>query len=137
MKSDEDGLPNHPDRHAIDDWMLNGPKNARIEELVRELTLECGLRLREVESIIEDVLLTHRNISERGDPAIEGKPVSEIGAVQLAYDVAAQFKLLNKAYATGTVEAIHSAVIEVAEAHRMKSSGIADMLASSSDDDVS
>lgn len=137
MKSDEDGLPDHPDRHAIDDWMLNGPKNARIEELVRELTLECGLRLSEVERIIEDVLLTHRNLSKRGDPAIEGKPVSEIGAVQLAYDIAAQFKLLNKAYATGTAEAIQSAVIEVAEARRMKSSGIADMLASNSDDDVS
>jgi len=137
MKSDEDELPDHPDRHAIDDWLLYGPKNTRIEELVRELTLQCGLRLNEVEGIIEGVLLTHRNISKRGDSAIEGKTGSEIGAVQLAYDLAAQFKPLNEAYATGSAEAAESAVIEVAEAQRMKSSGIADMLSSYSDDDVS
>ncbi len=57
------GGVDHPDRHAIDDWVLNGPKNARIEELVRELTLERGLRLSEVEDIIVNVLLVHLSAS--------------------------------------------------------------------------
>ena len=128
VENDKRDLSHHPDRHAIDDWMLNGPKDGRIEELVRELTLGLGLRLSVVEDIIVNVLLAQRNISKRCDPAIEGKSGPEIGAVQLAYDVAAQFKILNEAYATGSAEAIDAAVIKVAEARRMKSSGIADML---------
>jgi len=137
--SSENGLTgqDHPDLHEIDDWMLNGPKNGRIEELLRELTLGFELRLSVVEDIIVNVLLAQRNISRLGDPAIEGTSVSEIGAVQLANDVAAQFKMLNEAYATGSAEAIEAAVIKVAEARRMKSNGIADMLASYSDDDAS
>ncbi len=79
----------------------------------------------------------HRKISNRGDPAIEGKTGLEIGAMRLANDAAAQFRIMNEAYATGSAEAIDSAIIEVAEARRMKSSGIADMLASYSDDDAS
>ncbi|MDO6591764.1 hypothetical protein DS901_16630 [Loktanella sp. D2R18] len=50
MKSDED--VGHPDQHAIDDWFLYGPKNVDIENLVRELTLERGLRLAQVEDEI-------------------------------------------------------------------------------------
>lgn len=46
----------HPDRHAIDDWVLNGPKNTRIEELVRELTLRQGLRLHDVVNGIVEAL---------------------------------------------------------------------------------
>lgn len=42
----------HPDQHAINDWLLYGPKDGRIEELVRELTLGCGLRLADVEYLI-------------------------------------------------------------------------------------
>jgi len=40
MKSDEDA--GHPDQHAVNDWFLYGPKNAEIENLVRELTLKRG-----------------------------------------------------------------------------------------------
>ena len=137
VENDKNELPHHPDRHAIDDWMLNGPKNGRIEELVRELTLGLGLRLSVVEDIIVNVLLAQRNISKQCDPEFDGKSGPEIGAVQLANDVAAQFKMLNEAYATGSAEAIEAAVIKVAEARRMKSSGLADMLTSYSDDDVS
>jgi hypothetical protein len=137
VETDKNELPHHPDRHAIDDWMLNGPKNGRIEELVRELTLEFGLRLSVVEDIIVNVLLARRNISKRRDSMIDDKSGPEIGAVQLADDVAAQFKMLNEAYATGSAEAIEAAVIKVAEARRMKSNGIADWLASYSDDDAS
>jgi|GEM_PF-6111394 len=43
----------HPDIHEINDWLLNGPKNPRIEELVRALTLEAGMRLSEVEGLME------------------------------------------------------------------------------------
>ena len=43
----------HPDIHEINDWLLYGPKNSRIEELVRALTLEAGMRLSEVEGLME------------------------------------------------------------------------------------
>lgn len=55
----------HPDRHAINDWVLNGPRNARIEELVRELTLEQGLRLHDVENVLVAALEARQN-QERG-----------------------------------------------------------------------
>jgi len=71
----------HPDQHEIDDWFLYGPKNGRIGELVRELTLERGLRLSEVEGIVLNVLLARRNILKRGDPAIEGNSGPEVGTV--------------------------------------------------------
>ena len=43
----------HPDRQAIDDWALYGPKNPRIAELVRELALRHDLRVADIESHIE------------------------------------------------------------------------------------
>lgn len=46
----------HPDQHDIDNWILYGPKNGQISELVRDLTLDCGLGLAEVESLIIAVL---------------------------------------------------------------------------------
>lgn len=91
----------------------------------------------QVEDIIVNVLVAHRKFSKRGDLAIEGKSGPEIRAVQLVHDVAAQFKMLNEAYATGSAAAIEAAVIMVAEARSMKSSGIADIVASYSDDDAS
>lgn len=124
----------HPDRHAIDDWTLNGPKNGRIEELVRELTLEHGLRLSEVENVVVDVLLAYQNVSKRGASEAEGNSASDIRAVRLANNTATQLKILITAYATGSADAIDTAVIEIAEARRMKLAGIADMLASSLDD---
>lgn len=63
----------------------------------------------QVEDIIANVLLTHRKVSKQDDPAIEVKSRPEVEA----------------------------AIIKVAEARRMNSSGIADMLASYSDDDAS
>lgn len=54
MKSDED--VGHPDQRAVDDWFLYGPKNVDIENLVRELTLERGLRLAQVEDEIVTAL---------------------------------------------------------------------------------
>ncbi|WP_106745373.1 hypothetical protein [Yoonia maritima] len=134
VENDKNELPNHPDRHAIEDWMLYGPKNGRIEELVRELTLERGLRLREVENIIVDVLLAYQNVAKRDAAAIEGKSASDIDAVRLANDTATQLKILNTAYATGSADAIDAAVVEIVEARRMKSAGIADMLESYSKD---
>ncbi|MCF2872889.1 hypothetical protein L0664_17620 [Octadecabacter sp. G9-8] len=61
------GGVDHPDRHAIDDWVLNGPKNARIEELVRELTLEQGLRLHDVENVLVEALEARRDQQRRRD----------------------------------------------------------------------
>ncbi len=124
----------HPDRRAIDDWTLNGPKNGRIEELIRELTLEHGLRLSEVENIVVDVLLAYQNVSKRDASEAEGNSASDIRAVRLANNTTTQLKILITAYATGSADAIDAAVIEIAEARRMKLAGIADMLASSSDD---
>lgn len=123
----------HPDRRAIDDWTLNGPKNGRIEELIRELTLEHGLRLSEVENIVVDVLLAYQNVSKRDASEAEGNSASDIRAVRLANNTTTQLKILITAYATGSADAIDAAVIEIAEARRMKLAGIADMLASSSD----
>lgn len=40
----------HPDRQAIDDWALYGPKNPRIAELVRELALRHHLVVADIES---------------------------------------------------------------------------------------
>ncbi len=48
----------HPDQHEIDDWFLYGPKDQKIEVLVRELTLLNGLRLADVERTMIDALET-------------------------------------------------------------------------------
>lgn len=42
----------HPDRCELDDWLLYGPKDGRIAELVRLLAFGHGLRLRAVEDLI-------------------------------------------------------------------------------------
>lgn len=46
----------HPDQHEINDWFLYGPKDQKIEALVRELTLSHGLRLVEVERTMIEAL---------------------------------------------------------------------------------
>lgn len=46
----------HPDRQAIDDWALYGPKNPRIAELVRQLALRHHLGVADIESRIESGL---------------------------------------------------------------------------------
>ncbi len=53
-------LGEHPDLLRINDWFLNGPRNGRIEEAVRDLTLVHGLRLVEVEGIILQALEAKR-----------------------------------------------------------------------------
>ncbi len=53
----DDGVE-HPDQHAIDDWFLYGPQNQQIEPLVRQLAIEHGLRLAEVEEFIVAALET-------------------------------------------------------------------------------
>jgi len=45
----------------------------------------------------------------------------------LANDTAAQLKMLREANANGSTKIIDEAVIDVAEARRVKSSGIADL----------
>jgi len=42
----------HPDSHELDDWPLYGPKNTEVEVLVRQLALDHGLRVREIENVL-------------------------------------------------------------------------------------
>lgn len=42
----------HPDSHILDDWVLYGPRDARIEQLVSRLALDHGLRVAEIEDLI-------------------------------------------------------------------------------------
>lgn len=49
-------LNDHPDIHALHDWPMYGPKESRIADLVRELALDHGLRVEEIETIIEAAL---------------------------------------------------------------------------------
>lgn len=46
----------HPDSHLLDDWVLYGPRDARIEQLVSRLALDHGLRVAEIEDVIIDAL---------------------------------------------------------------------------------
>ena len=65
----------HPDRQAIDDWALYGPKNSRIAEAVRELARRHDLRVADIESHIEAGLRDWLNVldaaktTNRGDGA--------------------------------------------------------------------
>lgn len=77
-KPNTDGQPrvDHPDMHEIGDWFLYGPKNAQIEEIVRELTLIHGLRLAAVEGLIVTALEERRQ-SFSGAPGVSaGKIIS-------------------------------------------------------------
>ncbi|WP_343503555.1 MULTISPECIES: hypothetical protein [Roseobacteraceae] len=49
-------LPTHPDQQALNEWFLFGPKNARIEQLVRKLALEHGYRVNAVENLVVHAL---------------------------------------------------------------------------------
>ena len=48
--------PHHPDRQAIDDWALYGPKNPEISELVDRLAFDHAWRVREIEEFILQAL---------------------------------------------------------------------------------
>lgn len=68
-----DELParTHPDSHLLDDWVLYGPKDARMERLVRRLALDHGLRVADIEGFIIAALERHLKELESGDQWIE------------------------------------------------------------------
>lgn len=49
-------MPHHPDSHELDDWPEYGPKNPAIANLVRALAYDRGMRVTEIERIIERAL---------------------------------------------------------------------------------
>lgn len=51
------GYDSHPDASALRDWVLYGPQNPVIFQLVERLVLQRGMRLGEIESMIQDLLL--------------------------------------------------------------------------------
>ncbi|WP_294607160.1 hypothetical protein [uncultured Roseovarius sp.] len=69
----ENGLPvrTHPDSHLLNDWVLYGPRDARIEQLVSRLALDHGLRVAEIEDLI--VAALGRRLAElaNGDQWVE------------------------------------------------------------------
>lgn len=61
-QSGETNSRHHPDDHALLDWGIYGPRDARIEQLVWTLAKDHGLRLSEIEELIVDAL--ERRISQ-------------------------------------------------------------------------
>lgn len=49
-------MNNHPDSHLLDDWCLYGPNNQEIFHLVAQLAREKGMRVSEIENVIEVAL---------------------------------------------------------------------------------
>lgn len=49
-------MAQHPDSHELDDWPLYGPQNTAIANLVRGLAHTGGMRIVEIEAIIERAL---------------------------------------------------------------------------------
>lgn len=62
----------HPDRQALDDWALYGPKNPHIAELVRELALQHEFRIADIESHIEARLREWLEILDAAENATLG-----------------------------------------------------------------
>ncbi|MGH6763031.1 MAG: hypothetical protein ACRECW_15770 [Phyllobacterium sp.] len=46
----------HPDSHELDDWPLYGPKSGTIFDLVSRLAYEKGMRVADIEKLIEEAL---------------------------------------------------------------------------------
>ncbi len=46
----------HPDSHELNDWAIYGPKSPEIACLVDRLALDHGMRVREIEGLILQVL---------------------------------------------------------------------------------
>lgn len=46
----------HPDNHELDDWPIYGPKSPVIADLVRALAHDHGMRVVDIELIIERAL---------------------------------------------------------------------------------
>lgn len=49
-------MARHPDSHELDDWPLYGPQNTAISNLVWELAHTRGMRVVDIELIIERAL---------------------------------------------------------------------------------
>lgn len=49
-------MHNHPDSHLLDEWYLYGPKNPNIFRLVSQLAHSKGMRVNEIEDVIEQAL---------------------------------------------------------------------------------
>lgn len=47
----------YPDASALRDWVLYGPQDPVIFQLVERLVLQRGMRLSEIESMIRDLLV--------------------------------------------------------------------------------
>lgn len=59
----------HPDSHELDDWGLYGPKDPEITELVSQLALNHGLRVREIEDLILQALRDRVALEEARTPS--------------------------------------------------------------------
>lgn len=55
----------HPDSHLLNDWVLYGPRDARIEQLVSRLALDHGLRVAEIEGLMVSAL--EKRLAELGN----------------------------------------------------------------------
>lgn len=49
-------LPHHPDSHELHDWPQYGPRNTAIADLVSQLAYDRGMRVLDIELIIERAL---------------------------------------------------------------------------------
>lgn len=65
-------MASHPDRQALDGWAIYGPGNPRITELVRQLALQHGLRVANIESHIEAGLREWLQRLEAAGKGIQG-----------------------------------------------------------------
>ena len=65
-------MTSHPDRQAIDDWPIYGPKNPHIAELIRELALRHHLVVADIESQIEAGLREWLQIMDAAENATQG-----------------------------------------------------------------
>lgn len=50
-------LEPHPDSHELDDWAVYGPRDPQIASLVSRLAVLCGLRVREIETMLISALV--------------------------------------------------------------------------------
>lgn len=57
----------HPDNHELDDWPQYGPKNPTIADLVWKLAYDRGMRVADIEIIIERALRDELNGTKGGD----------------------------------------------------------------------
>lgn len=61
-------MRDHPESHLLDDWYLYGPRNPEVFRLVSQLVREKGMRVSEIESVIETTL--RKKLDELSAPNI-------------------------------------------------------------------